>query len=80
MDYTCIILKKGSMFLIKKTKQNKKTIHVILAAFPISALAIYSSISNLHEEDFFFFLLACRRHLVCLCIAVGFAAYGMTEN
>lgn len=61
MDYTCMILKKGSMFLIKnnnnkqQNKQTKKTINAILAAFPISALAIYSSISNLHEENIYFF-------------------------
>lgn len=62
MDYTCMILKKGSMFLIKNKNNNnkqqnkqKKTINAILAEFPFSALAIYSSISNLHEEDIYFF-------------------------
>lgn len=58
----------------------KNTFHVILASFPAVASAIYSSISNLHEETFFPSNLAARRHLVLLCVAVRFAAYGMTEN
>lgn len=58
----------------------KTKFHVVLAEFSAVAWAIYSSISNLHEETFFPPNLAPRRHLVLLCVAVRLAAYGMTEN
>lgn len=58
----------------------KPTFHLVLAEFPAVALAIYLSVSNLHEEIFFPPNLAPRRHLVLLCVAVRLATYGMTEK